>query len=141
MNQGTKDQQSSLTAREIFNRILAGEVVKIPNDPQLVEQLRNHLNVIKSRDKKLFKSLGLDFTASVIKIEFKELPTAFIYDPKIINPEELNKTVGCMQFLPREAQPITIIPSGFYEIKLVAPKIRKRYPVFTIEEDGEPNPI
>ena len=29
--------------------------------------MENHLNVIKSREKKLFSSLGLDFTSSVIR--------------------------------------------------------------------------
>jgi len=63
----TQEQQlKELSAREIFNRIVKGQVVRIPNDPVLAAQLKNHLSVIKHREKKLFKSLGLDWISAVI---------------------------------------------------------------------------
>lgn len=102
-----------LTAREIFNKIIKGQVVRIHNDPVLANQLKNHLSVIKSREKKLFASLGLDFVSSIISVtEHKEIPNRKFDSQELI----LSETVG-------------------YDIKLVAPKQRRRYPVFLIEPD------
>lgn len=97
-----------LTAREIFNRIVKGQVVRIPNDPGLAKQLYNHLNVIKSREKRIFADLGLDFISSVISVE----PFG-----KHLNPETFD---------------------GF-EIKLIAPKKRRKYTTFIIQPN-EPSP-
>lgn len=109
------EQLGELSAREIFNRILKGAVVRIPNDPVLAKQLQNHLNVIKSREKRIFSDLGLDFTSSVIKIiPQPEVPVNACGDP--------------------------IFPIQYYEIKLVAPKKRRKYPAFVIQ-DHEPSPI
>lgn len=110
--QGT-EQLGELSAREIFNRILKGAVVRIPNDPVLAKQLQNHLNVIKSREKRIFSDLGLDFTSSIISVEFRGT---------VIN--EVAKTVSL----------------GHYEIKLIAPKKRRKYPAFVIQ-DHEPSPV
>lgn len=66
--QTSENVKQGLTARQIFDKILKGGVVRIPNDSVLADQLYKHLNVIKSREKKLFSDLGFDFTASVIRI-------------------------------------------------------------------------
>lgn len=126
MTQGTEGKQQSqgLSAREIFKRILAGQVVRIPHDEVLARQLQNHLNVIKSREKKLFASLGLDFTSSTISVKLISLPfhiaTGEILDGK-----------------PGEAIPVQNVadysPKYFFEISMSAPKSRKCYPVFALE--------
>ena len=69
------------------------------------------MNVIKSREAKLFRDLGLDFTSSIISVT---------QSPVVIN--DLQKT----------------ITGGYYEIKLIAPKKRKTYPAFVVKKD-EPN--
>lgn len=115
-----------LTAREIFNRILKGETVRIPNDPVLAKQLQNHLNVIKSREKKVFLDLGFDFISSVISVEFKEEPVG--------KPREIIPTNNPSQIFRTPKQ-------FYYEIKLVAPKKRRTYPAFVIKnEENEPSP-
>lgn len=111
MNQGIMQAPKELTARNIFDRIVKGQTVRLPNDPVLVDQLKNHLNVIKSREKKLFESLGLDFLSSVISV---------------------TKLHG---------SDISTGPFECYEIKLKAPKKRRTYSVFSIQEtdvEGEP---
>ena len=101
--QGTSEEPlKELSAREIFNRILKGEVIKIPNDPVLARQLKNHLNVIMSRERKLFNSLDLDFPSAIIKVSFQETY-------HISNLER------------------------YYEISLTAPKKRRKYPLFAVE--------
>lgn len=105
MEQGTT-QARELTAREIFNRIVKGQTVRIPNDPGLAQQLKNHLNVIKSREKKLFESLQLDFISSVVSVE-------------IFPPQQIGEKY---------------IVAGYCEIKLVAPKKRRKYTTFLIHE-------
>lgn len=109
-----------LTAREIFNRIVKGQVVRIPNDPALAKQLYNHLNVIKSREKRIFADLGLDFISSVISVEFVEKP---INKPGQViptnNPLHIFRT-------PKEF---------FFEVKLIAPKKRRKYTAFIIQPD------
>jgi hypothetical protein len=72
-NQGTAEETlRELSAREIFNRIIKGHVVRMSSDLTTAMQLKNHLNVIKSREKKLFVSLGLDFISSIVSVK----PTA-----------------------------------------------------------------
>lgn len=107
MNQPLNSQEG-LTARQIFDKLLKGEQVVIPTiESDVIAQLKNHLQVIKSRDKKVFKSLGLDFTSAVI---------ATVEVPVVINEAEKK-----------------IIPAHTI-FKLNAPKLRKRYPVsFTIK--------
>lgn len=85
-----------LTAKEIWEQISKGQTVKIPNDPALAVQLYKHLNVIKSRTKKLFKSLGLDFAASIVSVEPERafgIPTETIvgFQIKLIAPKEYKK--------------------------------------------------
>lgn len=61
-------QDIRLSAREIFNKILQGNVVSLPPlDPLSFSRLESHLNSIRSYDKKLFESLGLEFTKKVIR--------------------------------------------------------------------------
>lgn len=91
-----------LTAREIFNRIVKGQVVRIPNDPVAAQQLKNHLNVIKSREKRIFADLGLDFLSSVVSV--------------LSTPEQ-----------------------DAFEVKLIAPKKRRKYTTFLINH--EPSPV
>jgi len=105
------EQSKELTAREIFNRIVKGQTVRIPHDPVLANQLKNHLNVIKCREAKVFRDLGLDFISSIISVVAIETPQ-FIYDPK--NP------INCI---------------AHYEIKLIAPKKRRKYSVFIIKNE------
>jgi hypothetical protein len=122
--QGTQQEKSSennqeqlreLTAKQIWNRILKNETVRIPNDPILAKQLFNHLNVIKSREKELFLSLGFDFISTVISVtEYKEIPNRKFSDSEMI----LSETIG-------------------YDIKLVAPKIHKKYPAFVISKEKD----
>lgn len=122
MNQGNSETPNlaGLTARQIFEKIVKGHTVRIPNDPILANQLKNHLNVIKSREKKYFLDLGLDFISSVISVT--EIKEPF----KLLNPKDNS---------------VLIIPGQFkylgYDIKLVAPKIRRKYTAFVIKDDDE----
>lgn len=110
-NQGTVElPQEELSAREIFKRILAGQTVRIPYDIGLKDQLYNHLHVIKSREKKLFRSLGLDFTSAVVNFTPKYVTltkpgTAIVHHSNVI---------------------------GSWEISLSAPKMRRKYATFSI---------
>lgn len=110
-NQGIPEVESKeLSAREIFKRILKGEVVRIPNDATLAAQLKNHLNVIKSREKKLFTSLGLDWISAVLKFS------------DVTAPIPANCFSGLTGY--------TIVA---IDISLTAPKQRRKYPAFTIQ--------
>lgn len=124
--QGTTELSKELSAREIFNKIVKGCVVRIPNDALLAKQIHNHLNVIKSREKKIFSDLGLDFISSVISVE------------KITLYKGVKTEHG--QIIPMPLlQPFT----EAYEIKLIAPKKRRTYPTFSIQEEpnGSPSPV
>ena len=61
-----------LTARQIFDRLVKDGITRVqipkeqPFDYQQAAQLFGHLNVIKSRDKKVFKSLGFEHINAVI---------------------------------------------------------------------------
>ena len=117
-NQGNPDDGKGLTAKEIFDKIIKGEVVNLPNDPVLARQLLTHLQVIKSREKKLFASLGLDFTSSIVSV-----------DPVYYYPAD-------QKFDPNGQ--LSIITH--FEVKLIAPKKRRTYPAFTIQnEHKEPS--
>lgn len=130
-------RERELTVREIFKRILDGQVVRIPNDPIAAEQLKNHLNVIKSREKKLFLDLGLDFISSIISVTEVKSPQAYIYDPKTIKPEDLTSKI--FRTLPEAAIPIpNSIQVIGYEVKLVAPKKRRTYTAFVIKNEPAP---
>lgn len=128
--QDSIQKQEGLTAKQIFDKIIKGQTVRIPNDPILANQLKNHLNVIKSREKKLFASLGLDFVSSVISVKL------------VIDSKELSD-------LFREAENIsagqifrTKKPTeSYYQISLIAPKTRRKYPAFSIEQEPDANPI
>lgn len=109
-----------LTAREIFNRIVKGQVVRIPNDPGLAKQLYNHLNVIKSREKRIFADLGLDFISSVISVTHFKKAGDWI-------KSESNPEINIQLF------------DEWYEVKLIAPKKRRKYTTFIIQPD-EPSP-
>lgn len=67
-----EEQFGSLTAREIFNRIFKGETVRVPADFAATVRLTNYLNVIKSREKRLYLDLGLKFTSSVINVVYTD---------------------------------------------------------------------
>jgi len=109
MTNGTEGISEELSARAIFNRIVKGQIVRIPNDPVLANQLKNHLNVIKCREARVFRDLGLDFISSVISVvQFLQLTEVGNYEG--------------------------------YEIKLIAPKKRKKYSVFIVK-DEQPNPL
>lgn len=123
-SQGNLNNQSEpcLTARQIFDQLIAGKAVRIPPDETLANQLKNHLNVLKSRHRKLFSSLGLDSISSVISVQFVD---AIRIPPDEGSPDyEPNKILG--------------IPA-YYEIKLVAPKKRRHYPAFVIQEENNNN--
>lgn len=138
----TPPQERELTVREIFKRILDGQVVKIPNDPVAAEQLKNHLNVIKSREKKLFLDLGLDFISSIISVTEVKSPPQYLYDPSKINPDQITEAITADQFvklghlaaieIPKTAQIVG------YEVKLVAPKKRRTYTAFVIKNEPSP---
>lgn len=113
MNNLPQPVEKELTAREIFNRIVKGQVVRIPNDPVLAKQLYNHLNVIKSREKRIFADLGLDFISSVVSVEF--IATQVDESKKTITP-------------------------AHHVVKLVAPKKRRKFTAFVIN-DEQPSPI
>lgn len=136
MNPGTSDQVSKeLSAREIFNRIVKGQVVRIPNDAVLAHQIKNHLNVIKSREKKLFTSLGLDFLSSVVCVEKTNKPIYYGNNGLEI-PSHLGQVIPCEEIFKTETM-------YYYEVKLTAPKKRRKYSVFSIQENGtgEPSPV
>lgn len=105
------ETSQELTAKQIFKQLLSGLVVKIPPDESLANQLKNHLNVIKSREKKLFLSLGLDFTSSIISVKF--IDAVILTEAKLI-----------------------IAP--YYSITLMAPKVRRKYTVFSIQQQEAP---
>lgn len=105
----SKENQKELTARQIFDRIVKGEVIRISNDPELAKQLFNHLNVIKSREAKIFRDLGLDYISAVISIEI--IPFS-IFENKI--------------------------NGGYTQVRLKAPKIKKKYAAFIIAKQDEP---
>lgn len=127
----SQQQEKELSAREIFNKILKGQTVQIPNDPIAADQLKNHLNVIKSREKKLFLDLGLDFISSVISVTEIKSPNKYLYDPSIV------KEIGSREIFrtpyPQEIQG-TEVTIG-YEVKLVAPKKRRTFTTFTVKEN------
>lgn len=84
-------QQRELSARQIFDRITKGETVRIGNDPVIADQLKNHLNVIKSREKKFFLDHGLDFISSTISVLCIVSPTGpetTHYEIKLIAPKK-----------------------------------------------------
>lgn len=116
----TSTQQKELTARQIFNRIIKGEVVRIPNDPILAKQLQNHLNVIKSREARIFRDLGLDFISAVISVE------AVIPPYKLIPVKDIKEAYTVVSEL------------DYYEIKIKAPKIKKKFTTFIVK-DNEPS--
>lgn len=92
LTQGTKEVESKeLSAREIFNRIVKGQVVRIPYDPALAAQLKNHLGVIKHREKKLFKSLGLDWVSAIIKFSEVQINTDYAFDISLTAPKTRRK--------------------------------------------------
>lgn len=129
--QGISEEiHKELSAREIFNRIVKGQVIRIPNDPELASQLFNHLNVIKSREARIFRDLGLDFISSIISIEPIQLPSEHSIDLPI-KPGQL---------IPIADESFPIQMDCYYEIKLKAPKIKKKYPSFIVKKD-EPNSI
>lgn len=130
-NQQTPNQaelNKELSAREIWNRILKGEIVRIPNDPIVASQLKNHLNVIKSREKKLFLDLGLDFISSVISVEC--VPIVQYFD---------EQKQAWLDTKPGQALPLPICHKAIdlYEVKLIAPKKRNKYSCFVIKEEQE----
>lgn len=69
-----QQQDLSLTATEMFDLLMTGkkigQVSQCENDPNLI-RLLNHLNVVKSRSRKIYDSCGLDFGNSVLKCEPK----------------------------------------------------------------------
>ncbi len=67
-----EEQFGSLTAREIFDRIFKGETVRVPADFAATVRLANYLNVIKSREKRLYLDLGLRFTSSIINVVYTD---------------------------------------------------------------------
>lgn len=84
---------TTLSAKEIFDQISKGQTVKIPNDPILASQLYKHLNVIKSRTKKLFKELGLDFPTTIVSVipQQDQQTQQIYYDIKLEAPKEYRK--------------------------------------------------
>jgi hypothetical protein len=128
MNNLPTGVEKELSAREIFNRIVKGQVVRISNDPVLAKQLLNHLNVIKSREKRIFADLGLDFISSVISVvEIKSPPL------KVINPDQ---EVDAPDYIELRGSEKVIA----YEVKLIAPKKRRKYTAFVIDNE-QPSPI
>lgn len=99
-------ESQGLSAKAIFNSLMQKKTVRIPIE--FKEQLLNHLNVIKSREQKLFKSLGLDYVASIIQAE------------KIYGPNSKSEI----------KEPIIVA----YDFTLIPKPEVKRYPVFQIEE-------
>lgn len=65
-------ESASLTAREMFDILLAGKKVAViahcEQDPDLIKLL-NHLNVVKCRSRKVYESLGLAWENSIIQIK------------------------------------------------------------------------
>lgn len=100
------EQDNGMTAREMFDTLLAGKKVGVvatcTNDPELVKLL-NHLNVIRCRSRNVYESLGLAWENSTITIT-----------PK------LSKAIA----------------GDILMIALTIPVPAKKYPSFTIIEDG-----
>lgn len=65
----TQDNEKDLTANEIYELLLQGKKVRVPG-PNGIAQLLSHLNVIKSKDKKLKEDLQLDWERAIIRTAF-----------------------------------------------------------------------
>lgn len=63
-------KEKDLTANEIYELLLQGKKVQIPISEKEIANLLNHLNVIKSRDKKLKEDLQLDWERAIISTVF-----------------------------------------------------------------------
>ena len=111
MSEATTPQ--SLSARAIFNLLMQKKTIRVPADPGVFDNLLNHLNVIKSREQKLFASLGLDYVTSIYNV----IPVSekVTYDPNATSIKELG-----------------IIA---YDIKLIPKPATKKYPIYEIKEN------
>ena len=65
-----KQEEFSLTARQIFDQLREGKIVRLSIPKYDAELLFSYLNVIKSREKKLWTSLGIEFDMMIIKLTF-----------------------------------------------------------------------
>lgn len=99
---------------------MAGERVYLPTrDPIIVSNLKNNLNVIKSRSKKVFKELGFAFKDSIIKID-DHIQETFGYDT---DKPEIKILIG---------------KANWSMVYLVAPNPRTKYSTFTIGNNEQP---
>jgi len=76
-----------LSAQEIYSLLKEGKKVKLILEPADADSLYNYLAVIKSRDKKLFDDLGLNFVNCVIRMNYQQ-QDSYLFE--LIKPK-LNK--------------------------------------------------
>lgn len=116
-------EAKELTAKEIFNTIMRGERVYLPTrDFVIIENLKNHLNVLKSQAKKTFKELGFEFKNSVIKID------NYIREIKL---KQVGNGVPENSFIIREEDTWSVV-------YLVAAKPSQKYSTFIIGNNDQP---
>lgn len=68
-----------LTVREMFEQLLKNKKVTLLLSFSDADNLFSHLNVIKSREKKLFESLGFDFERKILRMQRDSVTNAVEY--------------------------------------------------------------
>jgi len=98
-----------LSAQDIYSFLLENKKVKLIISQFDADRLYSHLVVIKARDKKLFKELGLNFEICVVRMSYH---TEFIPNPDSVN----------------------LMAQNFYLFELVKPTPNKKYTAYIIEQ-------
>jgi hypothetical protein len=65
-------EQNNLSAREILTEILAGKEIRVHLGEHQFKLLKANLNVLKSRDRKLYKTWGFDYSKMIIRTRMKQ---------------------------------------------------------------------
>lgn len=88
---------TQLTAREMFDLLVQGKKVAMTTTKKNCPEIRmiiNHLNVIKSRSKRIFDDLGLIFENTIVKTfpaDYRELEEGFTVEIFLVPPDKQRK--------------------------------------------------